>query len=342
MSAKHCFISHAWGENEKGHAFAVHLKQELEKRRIRCAIDDEQLLPGDKIAPATRQAVANCPVFLAVLCRSYHARPHCMEELNEAVGLDKPSITVIREQCDDGNVPEALRNPESLRLDMSTHLAFEAGLSRLVEAIKKKSPPDESPPPLPLHWRLGALLGCAILLGFVRWPRRDHLPPPAPPLTIPTPKAVTSPQTLSQTPVPYPEEPQRIISPPSDEPVKYSANTGQGGRVQVVGQSRGLAPDQVILLTVTPEHDHERPQTPANPLRPDTDGKWNQTVQVGDDLFSPTVGQKYTVKVYLVPQSLYSELRAAAVPGGAPWPLPGRAKPNPVAERTFTLGQQQP
>ena len=142
-------------------------------------------------------------------------------------------------------------------------------------------------------------------------------------------------------PSPIPDTLHQIISPVPDknETVKFTTDIGQGGRVEVKGLSHGLESGPVILLTVTAKDGIERPQTKSSPVRPDGNGQWETTVQVGDANHPPVAGDKFTVKMYLVPEFDFNLLCDSAGQGGAVWPMKDRPSATPVARCTFILSQ---
>jgi hypothetical protein len=120
----------------------------------------------------------------------------------------------------------------------------------------------------------------------------------------------------------------RIVKPARGAKARFITAAGQGGRVEVSGESPPLANNLVILLTVTPPIGAgEIPQTPSRePVRPSADGTWTTNVQVGNTEYPPRVGERFTIKVYVVPEVDYVRLRYEAENGRYSWPLPDRPK----------------
>ena len=132
----------------------------------------------------------------------------------------------------------------------------------------------------------------------------------------------------------------QIVTPAEGAKVKPVIGTSEAGRIPVTGVSPPLPLGRVLLLTVAAENDHiDRPQIATTPITPDSSGHWNAMVQVGNASFPPQPDQRFTLKLYVVTDREYQELRQSAGTGGALWPPVGSSLPAPVAQREFVIGR---
>lgn len=154
---------------------------------------------------------------------------------------------------------------------------------------------------------------------------------------LPTVEADNGRHTGDASVVPRPVAAHEITSPTEGENVKFVTGSGQGGRIEVSGQSPALKDDQVLLLTVTPGNGPEHAQVPWTPIRPSADGRWSTQVQVGNSEWQPERGQSFSLKLYVVPVADFDELHKRAGANGPAWPLQDRPVPIAVLQRGFIL-----
>ncbi len=121
----------------------------------------------------------------------------------------------------------------------------------------------------------------------------------------------------------------RIKTPVSGGRASFTIDSGQGGRVEVSGESPPLPDTNVILLTVTPlVGAGEIPQTALEKgVRPNAHGQWIMRVQVGSAEYPAKAGDRFTIRAYEVPKADYDRLRSEATSGRLRWPLPDEPTP---------------
>lgn len=347
MNKKHVFISHAWGLNKEGHKWANHLAERLQRDHgIYCWIDDQEqnLIAGGGLNRQLQLAIQSCPAFVVVLCNAYKASNNCMAELLHAFTHDKKPIPVLREKDVKlkGNLPAQFNiHDQTVFLEMAEIGEFDLLLPKLASAIHDRCR-------LVFWMQLGKRLGIyklasavrhayisillgillfASLLAWMSWEPRARGPTPLPPPSI-----VIPPTTLRN---------DRISVPEDGKSAPFHKGGGQGGLVDVEGESRGLNLDAVILLVVNAPDGIDYPQT-NQPLGiiPDANGNWTAEVQVGNDESIPLKGLKFTVSMYVLSKKEYLLLKKdnQETGGHAKWPpdwLP--AKLTEHAKTRFTL-----
>jgi hypothetical protein len=138
------------------------------------------------------------------------------------------------------------------------------------------------------------------------------------------------------------EKKVKIISPEDGADIPFKSSVGEGGRVELTGESEGLSSEEVILLTVTASDRVERPQWNGPVVRPGEGGRWSSEVHVGNKDFPPERGQSFDLKAYVLLKMTYLEYRnASQSPGGMHWPPPNFPRASNATCRFSILGPKR-
>lgn len=122
-----CFVSHPWADNI--HHFAVRLCDALRHRDVEVWIDQEQMLPGQRISVRQIDGIAReTDVFVCVLAPATLLSRNCLEELDCALKHQKPIVTALAKACE---VPVVLR--DTILVDFTNPVYFEAAVDRLTD-----------------------------------------------------------------------------------------------------------------------------------------------------------------------------------------------------------------
>ncbi len=132
----------AYSRDDSG--FALKLANDLRHAGADVWIDQLDILPGEPWDRAVQQALQDCGAMIVILSPASVASDNVMDEVNSAREDRKRIIPIIHRACD---IPYRLRRPE--RIDFPT-LGYDAGLSRLLEALEvaSRTPPQEPTRPI--------------------------------------------------------------------------------------------------------------------------------------------------------------------------------------------------
>lgn len=121
-----CFISHPWANHI--HHFALRLTKELRAHNVKVWIDEEQIGAGQNFMTRQLNGVQyETDIFLLILSHETIQSISCMKELETALRVGKPVISIMLEQCE---IPHILS--ESITVDFTNPVYFDASVTHLL------------------------------------------------------------------------------------------------------------------------------------------------------------------------------------------------------------------
>ena len=125
------FISYA----RKDTAFAVErLSRSLGSRGQEVWLDVDDIPGGAKWRDRVRRGIEACKAFLFVISPDSVSSTQCLEEIEDAVALNKLIVPVVYRDVPEGSLPPAVAEAEWVFLRDEDEMA--AGIDRLVEALE--------------------------------------------------------------------------------------------------------------------------------------------------------------------------------------------------------------
>ena len=83
--------------------------------------------------------------------------------------------------------------------------------------------------------------------------------------------------------------------------------SGQGGRVEVELAVTGLADQETVLLTVTPDGFAETPQWGESATYDGSTPKWRGSLQIGNENYPPKSNEWFEAKAYIITTEQYAQ-----------------------------------
>ena len=110
------------------------LTEELRAPPCQVWVDVEDIIGGAKWRERVKRGIEACKAFIFVMSPASLASEHCLQELADAVSLNKLIIPVVYQDADAPTLPAAVSDAEWVFLFLRYNRA--SGMDRLIEALE--------------------------------------------------------------------------------------------------------------------------------------------------------------------------------------------------------------